>query len=563
VFAVAGVSLLERARSATGPPRTLLLIAAGLSLAAMSITHHVTSWLTLLFLLAWFCLERGPGRRAIGIGLAAAVGSGGLWVALNARRLYGYFAPLVRDLLTQIVGAATGHQQRAVFSDNGGYRTPQWEQVVLIGYAGTVTAAALWVGLVGLHRLRRPRLRAGALLPLLSLLAPITFASRVLPSAGQFGDRAATFVFLPLSITVAALLTRVVSGRRASPAMRIGLAAVLTTTFIGGVLLGAGPNWERLPGPYLVAAENRSMDPETLAAVTWSRQNLPPGTTIVSDRITAALLSSVARLYPRSDLQPDADPASLYFATRWTAAETKTIRSLGAGYLYVDARWSQASPHVGVYLHEGESGPAAADRLSQTQLAKFAAVPGISVAYHRGPITLYDLAGIAGAQPRIQGWTGHRHAPGLPLQLGVGALLGAAAALLMRGPRGRCARAAGRALIGSGGAPAAAVTILATGCLISTALLLAGISVTPLAAMATLAPAAITAAAGLRHPDVRERVRDQVRDRLDRLRTGLRRSGLPPLIACAVAATVVAAAWALAVSSAYRADVLAVQQILR
>ena len=44
--------------------------------------------------------------------------------------------------------------------------------------------------------------------------------------------------------------------------------------YLGGLILGSGPDWSRLPGSYLAVADSRSLDPETLAAVKWSGQHL-------------------------------------------------------------------------------------------------------------------------------------------------------------------------------------------------------------------------------------------------------------------------------------------------
>ena len=63
-------------------------------------------------------------------------------------------------------------------------------------------------------------------------------------------------------------------------------------------MLGSGADWGRLPGPYMPAADTRSMDAETLVAVKWARSALPAGSRITRGRVSSDLLSSQAGLWP-------------------------------------------------------------------------------------------------------------------------------------------------------------------------------------------------------------------------------------------------------------------------
>ena len=97
--------------------------------------------------------------------------------------------------------------------------------------------------------------------------------------------------------------------------------------FVGGYVLGSGPTWSRLPGPYQVAADSRSMDSETLAAVKWARDNIQPGSRIGADRVSATLFASEARLWPVMK-RYDFDVPSLYFANDWGKPQTDAVRAL-------------------------------------------------------------------------------------------------------------------------------------------------------------------------------------------------------------------------------------------
>ena len=142
-------------------------------------------------------------------------------------------------------------------------------------------------------------------------MIPVFLAAHVLPSWGEIGDRLSSFLFLALSLLFVRAIDRWSQLRRRSnlPSwshrqlviVRL-LALVLGAgVFVGGYLMGSGPAWSRLPGPYLVCADGRSMDPETLAAVRWAGDELRPGSRIGADRVSSVLLAGQAGLWPVMD----------------------------------------------------------------------------------------------------------------------------------------------------------------------------------------------------------------------------------------------------------------------
>ena len=123
-----------------------------------------------------------------------------------------------------------------------------------------------------------PQWEPPLLLVLMAAMIPVLFAARVMPSWGALGDRFLTFLFLPLSALVADGAVRWSRGlppsndaqRNQLKLFRRVVVLLATGVFVGGHLMGSGPDWARLPGPYLVSADGRSMDAETLAAVRWA-----------------------------------------------------------------------------------------------------------------------------------------------------------------------------------------------------------------------------------------------------------------------------------------------------
>ena len=169
------------------------------------------------------------------------------------------------------------------------------------------------------------------------------------------------FLYLPFSLLVAdcgvrwfqSLPRQHNHSRLSRLTMTVQFPALLLATgvFVGGMLLGSGPDWMRLPGRYLAVADVRSMDAETLAAVRWAGDELVPGTRMGADRVSAILLASQARSWPvmKEDDEELYTPR-LYYADVWGSGESEIARRLNLQYLYVDQRLAEDKPHAGAVL---------------------------------------------------------------------------------------------------------------------------------------------------------------------------------------------------------------------
>jgi hypothetical protein len=423
-LAVGGLLLLRYAASETAM-RKARTTGALICFAAVTMTHHLTSWCIVAALAGWAVLAPRSSRRLIA---SVAVGMSAMavvWAAPIANRLGAYLGPVFHEALQQAVGLLTGSDQGKVFSDKAGVATPGWERTVLVVYAivCTVTAAGASIAIIQ----RAMRHRSGLLLGLglLCMAYPAVFAARMAPKASEISDRATTFAFLPLALGVAFLLVRRARHRRLGPrAMSGGLAltvvALSSVGYLGGLVLGSGPDWARLPGSYLVVADSRSLDPETLAAVEWSRRHLTVGSTIMADRVPGTLLASQARLWVETTPSPGIEPATLYFAETWGPEQTKTARRMKLRYLYVDSRLADQMPRQVWYFYAGEN--AEPRQLTLPALTKFAGTPGINVVYRHGPVAIYDLHGL-GVENVQPGWLGHGHEH-WPIDGGIGLIIG-------------------------------------------------------------------------------------------------------------------------------------------
>jgi hypothetical protein len=428
-----GIYLLRRAQLADDAQGRWLFFIASLLLVATAFTHHATSWMVLAFLIVWAAVSqkekrRYPARAALVMGAVVAI-----WTAALIPRLAEYLVPIFSGVLqtaSAFLAGTSGHQ---IFGASAG--TPpiaDWERVVLVVYELSCAVAALACAWIMLSRAFRNRDRMLGLLGAVDLAFPLTVAAHFNPSVGELGDRASTFLFFPLALSCSLIIQRhpLVTRRPASPhihlrpAVLMALIGATTVVYLGGVLLGSNPDWERLPGPYLVSADFRSQDPETLAAVDWAAAHLPPGSTVAADRVSADLLTSQARLWPETQPAQGFVPAQLYFSATWGPQQTAIVKGLHIDYLYVDTRLADSLPYLGYYISQGET--AQPTRITVADVAKFAQVPGLQAVYHHGPVTIYDTVGL-GVIPEWYGFRGY-HAVGLGA---ADAILGAIVVLLI------------------------------------------------------------------------------------------------------------------------------------
>jgi hypothetical protein len=443
-LALAAVAFIARARW-VGNPRPLLS-GAIVCLLAVAVTHHVTSLLTAAFLIIWTIAQRGgQARRRVFYGAVIAVVGTVTWAMIQWSVLQQYFGPIIDDVRSQV----TGGLHRAPFSDAAGYREPLWERLFEVYYAAVVTLVVLWLMLICARSILR-RARSSAprcnsqrweprvVLVLMVAMIPVLMAARILPSGAEIGDRSNRFLFFPFSLLVAdgaVRWCRSSRGRhsRFPPPRQVMLVRSLmlvlaTGVFVGGYLMGSGPDLARLPGNY-AASSNRSMDAETLAAVRWARDGLPAGSRIGADFVGSLLLASEAGLWPVIQ-EGGLDVSSLYFDDEWGPPQTELARRMRLRYLYVDRRLADELPRAGRYFFSGETSEPR--QLTRVELTKFDTVPGIHMIYRHGPIYIYDLSGLGVPELR-SGWYGETRPPiHVSIQLVIGLLAGLALAAVGR-----------------------------------------------------------------------------------------------------------------------------------
>lgn len=399
------VALVYRARARAGNSgRFGLTLVALLGLGALVITHHLTSYAFVLLLLLWtavyFALssrhrrvvtERmSPAGMAV-LGLALTLS----WLVYVAPIVIEYLLPQLQGGVTELIGIITGRSTgRQLFHDYAGQVPPIWERLAQIA-ATALILAGLPAGLYGVWRRYRTNVFALTLAGV-ALIYPLSLPFRLTQAGSEASDRAAGFLFIGVGF---ALATFMIGSRPFSASSRKQIAlftALATIVFVGEVIVGLGPSWARLPGPYLVSADARSIEPEGLAAAAWTHSYLGPDNRIATDRVNGLLQGSYGEQYPVAHVNVGLDVAPVFFAPGWGPVQQGIIRQGKIRFLVVDRRLSTGLPMEGLYIDESE--PNALQHktpVAPAALTKFERLIGVNQLYDGGDILIYQIGASA------------------------------------------------------------------------------------------------------------------------------------------------------------------------
>ena len=383
---------------------------------AVAASHHLTSLALVVMLWAWYFytrVNRRPEPYLLYFALIATLAVAG-WTWVAHKEVIPYISSIAES---NINGLSSLFGGRKFFSDSAGDQTPLWLVLLSLASVGISSVSLL---VAGWHTFRKRRSLSPAVLTLATMAAlyPLVPAGHLSQATGEAADRSAGFAFVGLAFIVACwwYSPRVERAylaarrhladlpRRYRPAVGrripriVGLLVLaLTVSFAGGVVDGSGPVWEYGPGPYLVSADNRSVDPLAMQAATWEGQHLPEGSNVYTDRVNGLLAQTYGELAPiarnSNGLQQGA--ISQLLLAPATVYDQELACIAGVQYLIADQRLHSSLPHVGVYIVSGEY--LDGTRTAPPPISAFTAfdtTPGAARIFDNGAIRIYDLKGL-------------------------------------------------------------------------------------------------------------------------------------------------------------------------
>jgi hypothetical protein len=404
---MAALYLLVRAFDSEEERPWRLLVAVQVCLGGLAITHHLTSWLVLvlLWLLALFFWRGGEERRArltlITAELATVVVLA--WTAIIAPLLISYLGPIFDVAKSQILTAIDGSGGTRDIGGAPGTPTPTWELMVMAGSImlwGLMLLPSAWRawrrGSLGPTRARYVPLAIAVIYPVLQL-------ARFVPSAAEISDRASTFVTMAMALVVAAWL---------APRIQTFAALVvpgLVILILGGTLIGSGPDWQRVPGPYLAGAEQRSIDSESVAVAQWAGTYLPEGSRVAADSTFIRLLPNFAPVTTITQPAGFDSMTPLFIAHSVDQEVLRLVLQNDVDFIVVDTRMVGQTVRSGGFF-EGSTGYGPdAETIQRDQVQKFEDEPGFDLVLD-GPVKVYDVRPLRHADQTFV----HRDPPGLP-----------------------------------------------------------------------------------------------------------------------------------------------------
>ena len=317
------------------------------------------------------------------------------WTLLVATVTIGYLAPA----LTATVGAmfrliAGDLDPRDFFVSRSGDVAPLWERL-FGGASAVVILLMLPVGLLVVWR----RYRSSAVMIALALAAalyPLSLAARLTRAGADVAARTPEFLFIGIGLVIALALARVSFRGRRGVLQTVVAGGVLSVLLIGGVIVGL-PSWARLPGPYLVSADGRSVETQGISAAQWTLDTLGPGNAVVADRVNSMLMSTYGQQEVVTTYETRLPVRRLYLAEEIGPVQRQIVSQGGIEYLVVDRRLSTGLPVVGHYFDRGERrilGDVNTP-LDPHILAKWDSEADVSRIFDSGDIQLYDVTALA------------------------------------------------------------------------------------------------------------------------------------------------------------------------
>jgi len=374
----------------------VLAVMAGLMVA---ITHHLVSYFMVAILVLWSVIafirnllgyhEYLPTRIALILLVFVA-----FWLFFIAEITIGYLTPYISTTLATIlkfIGGYRGDRPLLPIGQPVGLLSERIAALVSVIVLLLGEGLGLWVWWKARREYRPLQSAFGLVLVMLGFVYPLLPVLHLNTSTWEVSNRMAGPVFMGLALIIGLGLTqahRYLSNFR----LRWGVVGpALGLILCAGIMGGTNPG-TRLPGPYLVEADSRSVDSYGLAAAQWAATHLGPDNRMASDRVQSMLMGSLGRQSMVFGGTDGISLSTIFLAPAMSPAQIAHIRQLNLQYLVIDWRITQGPPVYGYYFDNWEQQISHYPvPVNPAVLKKFDQSPDISLIYDNGYIRIYAV----------------------------------------------------------------------------------------------------------------------------------------------------------------------------
>ncbi len=380
--------------------RSLTVLILALT-AAIVVTHHLTSYMLIVFLLAisvlnsiWHRIRKSEHTNTWSLALIALALTLS-WLVFVANPTIRYLSQIFNLALTSVIQLLTGEAAgRILFTSPTGVVAPLWER--LVGIASVLlTLLGILLGLVALWR----RKRLDPLIVVLAYAALLYFGILGLRFTGagwEIANRASEFLYIGIAFVVGfgfVVLRLTRPQKPFIPFVFMGYAAIL---FTGGVIAGWTPSL-RLAQPLQVSVNGATLQPQGLEAARWMLERLGPENEIAAPPSDALMMLAygkqfalTGRIYSILELMTEShDP-------EW---QTDVLQKMQIHYIAIDRRRISWDGMLGLYFDRGTGVSQDRDQFFPvevtTQFDRQTNAPRI---FDSGDLVIYDVGDLSGVK---------------------------------------------------------------------------------------------------------------------------------------------------------------------
>lgn len=384
---------VARGRSTHRDHRLAPALLVILPLAAVTATHHVTSFLLVagLVLFAGVAVVLHSRGSRVWLWSTALCGAAFvlLWTYLVAGPVLNYLEPYVRGGVSEVIALIRGEASRRLFQTYAGQGPSPLDTAGSFAFA-FIAVLALIFGVIRIYRTRRfETFTVG--LALAALAYPLSGLFHFTTLGAPVGQRLPAFLFVGVAFCIA-VGAAAREPRGLTTPWRAAFVLTGAVLLYGGIATG-GPSWLRLPGPYLVSADSRSIETEGISAASWAGKHLPRNSRIGADRINEVLMLTYGHQWPVTALQDKINLAPVFLSRQLTPFDLGLLHAGSVHYLVVDYRLTRGLPRERFYYSTGE--PLHRTPIPVAAFAKFDQADGVSRIFDSGNIVIYDVSGLA------------------------------------------------------------------------------------------------------------------------------------------------------------------------